>query len=790
MFYTLLYKLKKQKILLIISVCLVIIGNVNADNRIFNQTKFIGRHQEIKTLINNINNSSIAYITGLPGVGKTELVRHYISLTKNKYDIIHWFDCGYDLIEQFFLLGNKINQTQLSNDKKALDLSGDKIIDHIISFLEKYDNNCLLVFENIRDFNELPKALKKLEKNNKNIRIIFSSLKSNFNSKEIKISNFKRSESVTKLTSYLNDDYAKEEIDYLANVLEDHPLSLESAASFIVSNRNISVTWFVNYMNDNSLKVLREKNSILPISKTFNLIFNDLKINNPRSYTLLKYTRYMYNSDISNDILMNLYFSLFNNSALDYLKDINLLLQYSLLKPLRFSEESKLNNLSDNKNKTEKMKDLEMHKLVQSTLLNYENKENSTKELKNLIRVVNEIIPEPGEVTKLMNFTDNNKSIIKNAYVILDNATKYQIVNNDTFELAVKILRIYMFKLMYSKAGELIDYLDNNVLKSSNYKPVNSRDKAFLGAYKMLKAVHYCFVSNNYEKSILELLEARNLLKDNNSYIGIKYVILCQLAQMLVYTGQLKEAGNYILELEQLLLENDIKANKGLFYFIKSKYEMESGNLRQASSSIQKGIENTKEEYPNDKFIIIPDILLYVEILIKLNQINEGYLLISDIYNNLYNELEEGHEIQSRALTTIAMAEVSKGLLEEANKHIKKAILIKKNLYSNSDDNVLIEHDDDLALSYIVYGDVMFAKNEIKKARDCFLKAIKIFHNLFKQNIEWESLAVLYKKVIIASLKMDDLYVANQYFKLLQNSFGIEHLVSKEMNIKILEYSK
>ena len=393
-------------------------------------------------------------------MGKTELVRHYISLTKNKYNIIHWFDCGYDLIDQFFLLGNKINQTQLSNDKKALYLSGDKIIDHIISFLEKYDNNCLLVFENIRDFNELPKSLKKLEKNNKNIRIIFSSLKSSFNSKEIKISNFKRSESVTKLTSYLNDDYTKEEIDYLANVLEDHPLSLESAASFIVNNRNISVRWFINYMNDNSLKVLREKNSILPISKTFNLIFNDLKINNPKSYTLLKYTRYMYNSDISNDILMNLYFSLFNNSELDYLKDINLLLQYSLLKPLRFSEESKLNNLSDNKNNTKKMKDLEMHKLVQSILLNYENKENSTKELKNLIRVVNEMIPEPGEVTKLMNFANNNNSIIKNAYVILDNATKYQIINNDTFELSVKILRIYMFKLMYSKAGELIDYLD------------------------------------------------------------------------------------------------------------------------------------------------------------------------------------------------------------------------------------------------------------------------------------------------------------------------------------------
>ena len=593
---------KKQKILLIISICLIIIENVNAYNRDFNQTKFIGRKQEIKTLINNINNSSTAYISGLPGVGKTELVKHYISLTKNNYDIIHWFDCGYDLTEQFFTLGNKINQKQLSNDRKALDLSGDKIIDHIIAFLEKYDNNCLLVFENIRDFSELPKSLKKLEKNNKNIKIIFSFLKSNSNSQEIKISNFKRSESITKLTSYLNDDYTKEEIDYLANILEDHPLSLESAASFIVSNRNISVTWFVNYINNNSLKGLREKNSILPISKTFNLIFNDLEINNPRSYTLLKYTRYMYNNDISNDILMNLYFSLFNNSELDYLKDINLLLQYSLLKPLRFSEKDKLNNLLDNKNKKGKMSDLEMHKLVQNTLLNYENKKGSAEELKNLIRVINEIIPEPGEVTNLMNFADNNKSIMKNAYVILDSAKKYHISNNNTFELAVKILRIYMFKLMYSKAGELIDYLDNNILKSSDYKVVNSKDKAFLGAYRMLKAVHYCFVNNNYEKSILELLEARKLLKDNNNYIGIKYVILCQLAQMLVYTGQLKEAGNYILELEQLLLENDIKANTGLFYFIKSKYEMESGNLKQASFSIQKGIENTKAEYPNDKF--------------------------------------------------------------------------------------------------------------------------------------------------------------------------------------------
>lgn len=62
---------------------------------------FVGRDSELKTIEESLQKNNVLYVTGIGGIGKTTLVRNYISQHKTDYDVIAYLEFENDFIHTF-----------------------------------------------------------------------------------------------------------------------------------------------------------------------------------------------------------------------------------------------------------------------------------------------------------------------------------------------------------------------------------------------------------------------------------------------------------------------------------------------------------------------------------------------------------------------------------------------------------------------------------------------------------------------------------------------------------------
>lgn len=62
---------------------------------------FVGRDAELKTIAEKLNDGRVLYITGVGGIGKSTLVRKYISIHKTEYDAIVYLEYDGDFVHTF-----------------------------------------------------------------------------------------------------------------------------------------------------------------------------------------------------------------------------------------------------------------------------------------------------------------------------------------------------------------------------------------------------------------------------------------------------------------------------------------------------------------------------------------------------------------------------------------------------------------------------------------------------------------------------------------------------------------
>ena len=112
-------------------------------------TYFVNRSNEIKLILQNLKKYNVVSLVGVTNIGKTELVRKYVSLYQNKYNLIWFFDSSTDINEQFVLLAKQINHIFLLRDKDKLSEHAIDSKKEVMEFLAA-KNNWLLVFDNLR----------------------------------------------------------------------------------------------------------------------------------------------------------------------------------------------------------------------------------------------------------------------------------------------------------------------------------------------------------------------------------------------------------------------------------------------------------------------------------------------------------------------------------------------------------------------------------------------------------------------------------------------------------------
>lgn len=182
---------------------------------------FIGRKDEIKAIASHLSNQSVLFITGMAGIGKSEVAKAYAHKSRKKYtNIIYLYYTG-DLRKDI---------ANLTFADDSMEMNEEVRFQNHYKVMQKLHTDTLLILDN---FNVLPKDepfLKELMKNDMQILITSRCKLKNYDSIEIK--ELDKEKELTELF-YKHCPSAKRDPDSVSAIIEEvncHTLTVCMAA--------------------------------------------------------------------------------------------------------------------------------------------------------------------------------------------------------------------------------------------------------------------------------------------------------------------------------------------------------------------------------------------------------------------------------------------------------------------------------------------------------------------------------------------------------------------------------
>ena len=182
---------------------------------------FIGRKDEIKAIASHLSNQSVLFITGMAGIGKSEVAKAYAQKNRKKYtNIIYLYYTG-DLRKDI---------ANLTFADDSVEMNEEVRFQNHYKVMQKLHTDTLLILDN---FNVLPKDepfLKQLMKNDMQLLITSRCKLKNYDSIEIK--ELDKEKELTELF-YRHCPSAKRDLDSVSAIIEEvncHTLTVCMAA--------------------------------------------------------------------------------------------------------------------------------------------------------------------------------------------------------------------------------------------------------------------------------------------------------------------------------------------------------------------------------------------------------------------------------------------------------------------------------------------------------------------------------------------------------------------------------
>lgn len=181
-------------------------------------------------------------LTGMRGIGKSQIAKAYAYDAQGKYDLIWWFNAKLPLDSQFKELGEYWNQNlnfwnrnlPVSEHFSSLDLEGDsqKVMERVRDALRKAQSHWLLIFDDAADSEFLRPYLPSIYSSSWRQHILATSKNSLGWGTKIELSVFEPEDSVDLLEEITQRNDRQGARD-LAHELRHFPLAIAQAAAFI-----------------------------------------------------------------------------------------------------------------------------------------------------------------------------------------------------------------------------------------------------------------------------------------------------------------------------------------------------------------------------------------------------------------------------------------------------------------------------------------------------------------------------------------------------------------------------
>ena len=749
--------LKSLVALCILFQCLLIAYSAKASipqiwNLPLSHEEFVGRKEEL-TELNKLlsrNRYYVLAITGSGGIGKKRLVSRYVDLHKSNYDIVWHFASSQSMEKQLQEFAYQISKLKSPEIEKEDFLASDKelLLYNIKELLRKSNYRWMLIFGSFDNFADIEKYLPLSHNPSSRGHVIITSVNKFGWPATLKLEKLKREDSVKLLKSNINQEEGS--LTILADQLDDYPLALVQAASYIKTTPDATIDNYVKLLsNSESLSQEKKKDKINPqrkdmaiyeqnLQSTLELSLDKIKDEDPSARELLIASAYLNNSQIPDFLLGSIKNNLQAKSELD--QALSLLVKYSLLD----SEKKSLYGIS---------------KVVQSVLKDL-NKDKTAFYLEVCAKSLLEYLHV--DINKAAEFLHHHSYLIKHAERLVQEADINKISSPVITDLKLRLAEYYLILAVdYETTEKLIE----------NLKLIKSMDSLQQYYFNMICAVYEAWHHADYDWALELCKIAEKCLSEYPDYNYEKLWLYNQMAQFYNYSGNIKESKKHLAKGQEVIDTNPDISGKNLFGGLSSKTAFDNGEMELALKFYNQALKdnNINLEMNNEEPWMIESSLWLYRIKLKQNQVKEIYSDIKALALKLDKIFgKKDHTTKYFAYAILAECALNMNDITTAVHALGKSEEIMQHLCSNN------AKEQEQAYFYIVKGNIMFAQEKYSEAFDAYAIAENIYNKIYTLK-ETDDVSDTLAKLALTAVKLKDQKLANHYLDLHREHFGTSH---------------
>ncbi|WP_341763916.1 tetratricopeptide repeat protein [Candidatus Tisiphia endosymbiont of Beris chalybata] len=706
---------------------------------------FVNHEKQLKEIKEHLSQHRKVSIIGTSGIGKTQLARIYAQKNQDLYNIIWFFDCNLNLKEEFIKLAKQLNQFLKANISEEANSAQEEVINYLF-----HQKKWLLVFDNLK-IGENKKIKEIIDWHHKGA-LIFCSQDSKGLPNVLEM-NLLAEEDAIKLTKSLLATQNVQDSEFLIKAFSGYPILLVQGAQLLNKIKGLSREEYKKKIYQSADK----------IEVNINRAINELS---PSAVSLLSKIALINNQGFSYEMLR----AIIQNE--DTIKeDISQLSKFLLISYIDTGPKNPI---------------FEMHDIIADKVREINGNKNNKEYLEDIIvKLVNFI---PDDIIKAYHFR-NSKTIHDNFEIIVKNAQKYNINIYKLLLLNENLMTQYIDSFNNYKAEKLVNWFNKNkqegkfkVWVMSNY------EKAAYASYLELIGMYYRYICQ-WGKALEYYTEAKGVLSVIKGYEAFKYDIFHLLADINIRLGDLPQAEKNIQIMENMLNSGLVSGGDIIsLYTVKACLLYTQGKYIEALEKLNQSIKTLFDMGTDSN-----DTVLSVRYLCKgaiLNSIGryrEAYKQVEQAYKIYSNVKKENPAIFSRIYIQFARSELGQEKLPKALEHINKAIGILLADELRNPKNIAYSEDPELAASYVVQGEVLFAKNHLRKAIESYKKAHMIYSYLYGKNLKnVAQVSYLYLQGAKAACKLKNVYNYTIFRYQQLKEFGENH----PNTIAMLKYCK
>ncbi|WP_425364412.1 tetratricopeptide repeat protein [Candidatus Tisiphia endosymbiont of Mystacides longicornis] len=714
---------------------------------------FVNHVKQLNLLKNNLIKYRQASIIGTSGMGKTQLARMYCYENQNNYKLIWFIDCNLDINQELLKLAKAINSTANNSTKSNL-ISEDVILvrKELMNYLSNQDK-WLLIFDNLK-VGQNKKVQEFVEWEN-NGHVIFCSQDSEILPNIVQMTAFTKSD-VSILVNNILEHNDPQSAEFLSKEFAGYPIMIVQGVQLL---NNVKGLDKAEYKKKIQLSTDRIKLNIL-------LTINELK---PNARKLLNKIALINNQSFSKDLL-----SFITDDKSTINDDIYQLSKFALISNIDPQETNPI---------------FEMHDVVAQKITEINGNQNNKIYLEDIVTKLVGSVPKRNSV-KAQLFR-KARTILENFEILTRNAVKYNSSIYKLLQLNAQLMMQYVNSVDYLNVEKVMNWFnenDQNGAGKFNLWSMNDDEKYAYALCLQVIAWQYAVNWSNYRVAINYCTRAKEILDTIKGYESL-WSLYYSLAMYNIPLGQVEEAEKNIQIIEQMLNQGLMdKYDISYIHSVKTELLLLQGKYNEALEQNNKTIElDTKSGLSLEDLFLIELYVRKVEILNHLKEYQEAYTQVKQLYDLCQSTEKDVHEILGRIYSQMAKSELGLGKLDQALEHVNQSIPIFLADERRNPKDADYSEDPNLAASYVIQGDILFAQDKIKEAIESYNKAYTIYYYLYRDNRKnVAQVSYLYSQGAKAACKAKNLFSYKFFGKPQVKEFGINH----PNTVSMFEYCK